>query len=487
MDKLLRFDQGTIVLEGFSKLPVEVESYFYYDARVDAYRASSHHYFEVINKIKHLIKTNKAAKYRKLQLATSLPLTPYPHQQEAIKNWKANKGRGLIVLPTGAGKSLVGVLAILWASRTSLVVVPTLDLMHQWFALLKANFPDVEIGLIGGGYYEVKDLSVATYDSAARHMERFGNLFGMLVLDEVHHLPTEFYKNIAEFSLAPYRLGLTATPERLDLRHQDLPALIGPLVYRREAIELAGDILAPFQIRRLYVELSGAERQAYQAALELRDNFLRLNNISLRSLIGWQHFVMMSARTMIGRQAMRAHREARRLAQAAPAKLRTLEVILLQHQEEKTVIFTEDNATAYEISKTFLIPCITHQTRVKERQHILTSFRSGSYKTLVTSKVLNEGVDVPDAAIGVILSGSSVNREFVQRLGRILRKSEGKQAVLYEIVTRNTQEERVSQRRREGVLLNTDEQLKTDKEQNNTLPLFDSGDSKDNSPDEEGF
>ena len=475
MATLLKFDQGTLVLEGFAKLPSAIESYFYYDARVDAYRASAHHYFEILNKIKHLITTNNAPKYRRPKLEVALSLTAYPHQQEALHSWKAAKGRGVIVLPTGAGKSLVGVLAIAWAARSALVVVPTLDLMHQWYALLKANFPDIEIGLIGGGYHEVRDLSVATYDSAARHMERFGNQFGTLVFDEVHHLPTEFYRAIAEYSLAPYRLGLTATPERLDSRHNDLPALIGPLVYRREALELAGDVLAPFQIRRLYVELSGAEREAYEKALALRDQFLKQNNISLRTLVGWQHFVMHSARSPLGRQAMRAHREARRLAQAAPAKLRTLEAILAQHHQEKIVIFTEDNATAYEISKTFLIPCITHQTRVKERQSTLESFRSGSYQTLVTSKVLNEGVDVPDASIGVILSGSSVNREFVQRLGRILRKAEGKRAILYEVVTRNTQEERSAERRRGNVSTSSEEQApKTTKptKETDTLPLF---------------
>lgn len=469
MNTLLKFDQGTLVLEGFTSLPTTIETYFSYDARVDAYRASAHHYFDIMSRVKKLIKTNNAPRYRHLKLEPALSLSAYPHQEEALASWQAAKGRGYVVLPTGAGKSLVGVLAIAWAARSALVVVPTLDLMHQWYALLKANFPDVEIGLIGGGYHEVQDLSVATYDSAARHMERFGNRFGTLVLDEVHHLPTEFYRNIAEFSLAPCRLGLSATPERIDLKHQELPNLIGQMVYRREALELAGDVLAPFQIRKLYVELSGAERETYNKALALRDAFLKQNNVSLRSLRGWQNFVMLSSRTPMGRQAMRAHRQARQLAQAAPAKLRTLELILAQHPQQKTVIFTEDNATAYEISKTFLIPCITHQTRVKERQSILEAFRSGSYQTLVTSKVLNEGVDVPDASIGVILSGSSVNREFVQRLGRILRKSEGKQAVLYEVVTRNTQEERVSERRRAGMSDGLEEKPNIE---NTTLPLF---------------
>jgi superfamily II DNA or RNA helicase len=354
----------------------------------------------------------------------------------------------LVVLPTGAGKTLVGLLALRWAGRDGLVLVPTLDLMHQWYALLRLAFSQQDIGLIGGGYHEVTPLTIATYDSASRHIDRLGNRFGTLIFDEVHHLPSEFYRCIAEFSLAPYRLGLTATLERTDGKHEDLETLVGPVVYQKRPEELAGDVLAVYQIRPIYVELSPAEREAYRRALTERNGFLQANRISLSSLTGWNRFVMASARSFEGRRAMRAHREARRIAHATPAKLRTLQAILADHPGAKTVIFTEDNATAYEVSQRFLIPCITHQTPIKERQFMLEAFKEGTYTALVTSKVLNEGVDMPDASIGVILSGSASNREFVQRLGRILRRGQGKQAVLYEVVSRETREERVAEQRR---------------------------------------
>jgi superfamily II DNA or RNA helicase len=397
-------------------------------------------------------------------LDSALPIDPYPHQREALSRWQAAAGRGLVVLPTGAGKTLVGVLALCWARRDGLIVVPTLDLMQQWYALLKAAFPELEIGLIGGGYYEILPLTIATYDSASRHSDRLGNRFGTLIFDEVHHLPSEFYRCIAEFSLAPYRLGLTATPERADGKHQDLAELVGPTVYRKQPEELAGEVLAPFQIRPLYVELTQEERAAYQRALGERNRFLQANRISLGSLSGWNRFVMLSARTPEGRRAMRAHQEVRRIAHATPAKLRALATILANHPKAKTVIFTEDNATAYEVSQRFLIPCLTHQTPIKERHFILEAFKNGTYLAIVTSKVLNEGVDVPDASIGVILSGSASSREFVQRLGRILRRRQDKRAVLYELVARETREERVAERRREP--LDSDNQSVT------TLSLF---------------
>ena len=147
---------------------------------------------------------------------------------------------------------------------------------------------------------------------------------------------------------------------------------------------------------------------------------------------------------------MLAHREAKEIALGTDAKLRILIDLISKHYPERILIFTNDNATVYRISQQFLIPAITYQTPVKERHDILTRFKAGEYKTLVASHVLNEGVDVPDARIAIILSGTGSTREYVQRLGRVLRKGteKNKQAILYEVITEDTSEERTSQRRR---------------------------------------
>lgn len=447
-ERQLRFDRGTLLLEGVAELPVGLETWFCYDPRVEAYRAPAHRYSDIIGPLKGELARNRAPRYQRREWVCALEMTPYAHQQEALDAWWSAKGRGVVVLPTGAGKTLVGLLALCRAQRDGLVVVPTLDLMQQWYALLRAAFPDHDIGLIGGGYHEPQALTIATYDSAARHIERLGDRFGLLIFDEAHHLPSEFYRVIAEFALAPYRLGLTATPERSDGKDADLPELIGATVYRKRPEQLAGDVLADFQLRPVHVDLSPAERSAYQRALDERNAFLQAHRLGLGTLEGWNRFVMLSARSAEGRRAMRAHRDARRIAHATPAKLRALGMILAHHPGAKTVIFTEDNATAYEVSQRFLIPCLTHQTVIKERQDILDRFKAGSYRAIVTSNVLNEGVDVPDASVGVILSGSASAREFVQRLGRILRRGDGKQAILYEVIARETREERVADRRR---------------------------------------
>lgn len=146
---------------------------------------------------------------------------------------------------------------------------------------------------------------------------------------------------------------------------------------------------------------------------------------------------------------MAAYRRQREIAFAAPAKLDVVGQLLDEHRTDRVLVFTDANATAYEVSRRLLVPVITHQTKVKERAAILERFASGEYGAVATSRVLNEGVDVPDANVAVVMSGSGSVREHVQRLGRILRPKDGKRAVLYEIVTRNTAEQFTSQRRRE--------------------------------------
>jgi superfamily II DNA or RNA helicase len=162
---------------------------------------------------------------------------------------------------------------------------------------------------------------------------------------------------------------------------------------------------------------------------------------------GWQRFVIASARSEAGRRAMFAYRESKRIALGGDAKMRALEHILARHPAERTIVFTAENEMVYRIADRFLVPAITHETPVKERREWLEHFNAGRVLAIATSKVLNEGVNIPEASVAVVLSGSGSIREHVQRLGRILRKAEGKEAVLYEVVTAETTEEYISNRR----------------------------------------
>jgi superfamily II DNA or RNA helicase len=391
---------------------------------------------------------DKVQTFEPLDLQANLAMTPYAHQQEALQAWQENARKGVVVLPTAAGKTYLAQMVMQSTPRRTLITVPTLDLMHQWYANLEAAFPGVEVGLLGGGSRDRTPILVATYDSASIYAEDLGNQYALLICDECHHLPSDFHRSIAEYSIAPYRLGLTATPERSDGRHDDLEALLGKVVYRRTSEELSGTALAPYQVVQLKVQLSEGERDRYKTLQQQRNEFLQAAKIWLSSPEGWQRFVQASAKSPEGRRAMLAHREAKNIALGTAGKLTLLEKLLEKHWGDRTLIFTNDNATVYKISQDFLIPAITHQTPVKERHNILTKFRSGDYNVIVVSHVLNEGVDVPDARVAILLSGSGSPREYIQRLGRVLRKgSSGKMALLYEVIAEQTSEEGVSRRR----------------------------------------
>jgi superfamily II DNA or RNA helicase len=282
-------------------------------------------------------------------------------------------------------------------------------------------------------------------------MDRLGKRFGLVVFDECHHLPSEAYSTAAKMCLAPYRLGLTATPERTDGREATYADLVGPVVYRRDIDELRGHYLADYETVRLEVPLSEEERAAYDEARALYVGFIRRSAIDMSKPDGWGRFLMLSSQSDQGRRAFEAYRRQRQIALAAPGKLDVLERLLVAHKKDRALVFTEDNATVHQISRRLLLPAITHETRVRERAQILAAFNEGTYFAIVTSKVLNEGVNVPSANVAVVLSGSGSVREHVQRLGRILRKVGDKRATLYELVAAGTGERRTSDKRREHV------------------------------------
>ncbi len=445
----LTFASGTLEIRSWPA-GVTLPACCAWDDRTRCHRAAASAYAEVVRALV-VAKTayeDRARAYPELAGGARVHRDPRPYQSEAIAAWSAHQGRGVVVLPTGAGKSHVAVLAIEAKRRSALVVAPTLDLVRQWFDLLTATFGG-PVGVVGGGEHDVQPLTVTTYDSAFLHMEHLGARFGIVVFDECHHLPTAAYALAARACIAPFRLGLTATPERADGREAELTTLVGPVVYRKDIVELSGDYLAEYDVERVSIELSPDERALHDAERALYRAFVQSRGIRMSQPSGWGQFVMQSSQSVEGRRAMAAYRRQRELAFAPSAKLEYLANLLYAHRRDRAILFTQDNATAYGVARRFLVPVITHQTKVRERSAILAGLAAGTYRAVVTSKVLNEGVDVPDANVAVILSGSGSVREHVQRLGRILRKKGDKRAVLYELVTQETTETFTSDRRRE--------------------------------------
>ena len=442
----LHFHDGTLVLKGWNE-PSRPPG-FTADSRTGEWRAMALDYrrLKTVLHKQGVSFHDQAPAYHDLNLLLKLDYELYPHQREGLDAWTETGNLGSVVLPTGSGKSLVALRAMALMKTHTLIVLPTLDLMHQWYSRVTDAF-EIEVGILGGGYHEIRPVTVTTYDSAYRHMDRYGNRFGFLIFDEIHHLPAPSYAQIPELSLAPFRLGLTATYKRQDARHLALTRLIGPVVYEKRISDLKGEHLSDYEVNRLVIPLTPEEEKEYTDCHSTYKQYVSEKGVRFYGN-RWSDFIRESAFNPEARQALLARKRMRQILFGAGKKMEVLESIIKLHLNDRIIIFTQDNDLVYRISASFLIPAITHQTDTKERKAFLDAFRSGVFRMLVTSKVLNEGVDIPAANIAVILGGSANPVEHIQRLGRILRKKSGKRAVLYEIIAGGTQETNISYRRR---------------------------------------
>ncbi len=485
----LVFDHGTICIENARMLEIPDARY---DERSGTLRAYGMSYPGVLKYLEEseIAHDDEVRQYEAMPaLYANMPLRDY--QQDAVDSWQRAGMRGCVVLPTGSGKTVVGMHAVCRAAVPALVLVPTIDLLHQWAEFLRGNlrvrgyerdYADgdnggasgdgngsggtVEVGRLGGGYDDIRAVTVSTYDSAYARAAELGNRFGLLVFDEVHHLPAPGYRLVAEQCIAPFRLGLTATLEREDGLHSEIPRLAGGVVYTRGSGELAAKRhLAKYDVQRIRVRLTDAEQAEYARC---RSEFLKeLRGLGMRteSMYNLKRLILISNRSKGARNALLARNRANEIAFNAAAKTAELERILAENcgraparglgasgeaagARRKTIIFTQNNKMARSISDRFLIPIITHKTAKAERREVLDGFRDGRYVAVVTSRVLDEGVDVPDAELGVIVSGTGSGREMVQRLGRLLRpKRDGARARLVEIISEETREVGSSARR----------------------------------------
>ena len=439
---LLRYDRGSLLIHGEVGTP-----YGQWDPRVGAFRAMAIYYREVLaylDRSRILYRDEAANPPPVSTLSCRAELRSY--QNAALDAWFDAGRRGVVVLPTAAGKTFVALKAIEKLNVATLVVVPTLDLLDQWRQLLSNQF-GIEVGAYGGGDDMLRSLTVSTYDSAYIRAEQLGAKFMFIIFDEVHHLPAPSYSQIAEMYIAPYRMGLTATYEREDGGHHDLPRLVGGRVYQLEVDALAGKHLSPYTHEQILVDLTPDEQKLYRREYGVFTNYLKRKRVVLRSPEDFRRFIMRTGSDPEAREALLARNKALKTALNSEAKIKALGEFLNVYGEEKILMFTRYNQLVYRISRRFLIPAITYQTPREERKEILEKFKAGEYRAIVTSQVLDEGVDVPDASVGFILGGTGSSREYIQRLGRILRKRAGKHAKLIEIVARETVETRISQRR----------------------------------------
>ena len=452
----LEFSDGTILLKGWTKaaiIQVFQDDFWRWDARVDAWRCEASRYSEIIARWQAadgpqahgLYLENHVPKWLAIQWPKVELPTLRDEQQEAVAAW-LDKQAGVVVMPTGTGKTEVALQIMAKIGCSTLIVSPVRDLMYQWHRRILRGL-GYDAGVIGDNTFNLRPVSVTTYDSAAIHMPTLGNRFELLIFDECHHLPGRFRSDAARMSIATRRLGLTATPERSDGRHHDLERLIGPVVFSLSIAQVRGRSLAEYDIVRIPVHLSDCEQALYdQLSREVSQYIYARRQES--PLFSWKDLCAESAVDPESRRALSSYRRKQAIENRATEKLRLLEDLFRLHQGSPMIIFVGSNAMARDVSQRFLIPCLLSHCGKKERLDYLEGLRDHSYPAIVANQVLDEGVDLPAVKVAVVIGGMASKKQAKQRLGRILRRQDNQRAVLYEVVCQDTTESQRSRQRR---------------------------------------
>ena len=448
----LEFEKGTLLLRGMPRERVGKafpRGPFVWDSRAGVWRADAICYREVAAKLEGIraLWKDKVRRWSPVCWPSlSLPKLR-SEQEEAVRCWSEER-RGCTVMPTGTGKTEVALAAIAEVSLPTLVVAPVRDLMYQWHRRILERL-GYDAGVIGDNAFRVRPVSVTTYDSACIHMEKFGNRFAMVVFDECHHLPGPVRRDAALMSAAPCRLGLTATMKRSDGAEVDLTTLIGPTVYEMAISEAKGRSLAEYEVVRIPIELSPQEQIRYEELSRTVRCYIAERRKSDPDY-SWEDLCADTGKAPEARRAMRAYHAKKSIEERAEEKFRVLEDLFSLHAGEPCLVFVGSNQMARDVSRRFLIPCLLSHSDKKERLDVLTGLERGTYPALVANRVLDEGVDLPEVKVAIVLGGSGSARQAKQRLGRVLRKSGNARAVLYEVVSGGTKEEKRSTRRRKS-------------------------------------
>jgi len=428
----------------------EIRDYVTYDKSKRLFIVKPLYFFQLKEKLQTLgfnvIDETNLKSEMKLPFKVSFKGSLRDYQSEALKKWIENKYRGVIALPTGSGKTVIALAAIGELNERTLIVVYTREQMFQWQDKIVEflDIPSSYIGLYYGDEKRIAPITISTYQTAYRHIHVLSKHFTLLIVDECHHLPADKFKIIAENSFAPKRMGLSATVIREDGKHEELFPLMGGIVYYKTPEDLAlKGYLAPYTIHQVYVRLTPEERREYRELVKL-----------YRELTGGLQFNQVLEEAMKGneraQEALKVHSKLRQIIAKAEMKKQAVKWIVEDELKRgsKILVFTQYVDQAKELGRILGAPVLTGDVETRERKRILNEFRSGRSRVLVVTTVGDEGLDIPDVNVGIIVTGTGSRRQFIQRLGRLLRPREGKVAKLYEIIVKGTLEEFQAQRRK---------------------------------------
>lgn len=354
------------------------------------------------------------------------PFSLRSYQQEAAELFycggRASGGSGVLVLPCGAGKTVIGITAMTLVKQKTLVLTTNVTAVRQWCAEIidKTTVPADQVGEYSGDTKVIRPVTVSTYQMLTYrdrktdtypHMELFNaHNWGLIVYDEVHMLPAPVFRAVADIQ-AKRRVGLTATLVREDNKEEDVFSLIGPKRYDKPWKEL---------------ESQGWIAEAICTEIRVpMDDQLKL------------------------RYAVADLRAKYRLSMENPAKLSVVQHLLKQHEADRILIIGQYLGQLSQVRKMTGAPIITGQTPNNERDEIYARFKTGEIKVLIVSKVANFAIDLPDANVAIQISGTYRSRqEETQRLGRVLRpKADGSSAWFYSIVTKDSKDQECAKKR----------------------------------------
>lgn len=379
-----------------------------------------------------------------------------PYQLEALQKWIQNGYRGVIQIPTGGGKTHIGLAAISHLKVPTVVFVPTINLAFQWRDFIKKylGIGEYYVGILGGGYNQIgKFILISTYESGVKHVLEISRKYPFYIFDEGHHVAAATFKEIAWHSLAPFRMVLSATIERDDKNEELIYAMCGRLVYSISYHKLVAEgFLAPVVIRFIGVELPDGSKGEYYRLSELlnevrgrlRELYRRYFSIALEKgfedvgeylrRINHPEYISLNS------QALKIKQELRLMEQGNPNKVSVaVEIARLHIHEHNMFIFTNLEKQA-EVIHALLkkeygpaVGLITGRTTPSEREKIFRLFKDGRIKCIVTTTVLDEGIDAPESDVAIVVSSRAIKhpRQFIQRIGRIVRPSEDKVGYVY--------------------------------------------------------
>ncbi len=416
------------------------------------YKVKPYMIYNVISELEHygfkIIDKDNVLSPKKLPRLISFTGELRSYQKEALDKWIENNKRGIIALPTGSGKTVIAIAAITVAEAYSLIVVFTKDQLMQWIDKIK-EFTDA--GELVGSYYSdeknLRPITVTTYQTAFKKINIFSTRFDFLVVDEAHHLPADKFRAIAMGSSAIYRMGLSATVAREDGKHEEIFPLMGGVVYSKRASELVQEgYLAPFVVRAVYAQLTPTEKKTYDMLRkEYRRHSLgrRFEEILRLAQKGDPHAI----------QAVRINAKIKSILAMSEGKIKSIERIIDDELRKgsKILVFTQYKTQAEKIAERTNALLLHGDLDARTRKAILDKFRTMDSGVLVVTTLGDEGLDIPDVNVGILASGTSSSRQFVQRLGRLVRPKPGKSAILYDIILKGTSEEYQARKRRREI------------------------------------